>query len=493
MVQNALNHKLFEVEPEGPTAFSTLWGPVRSSVLTHGERRLEASTFLTDGYGLRQNIEAVASSAALEDFANVWQPSRLKGYLVPEGRGLPFLSAGQVFESKPRVRKWIAEAMTPAPQTRYVEGHWLLMSCSGEVGRVTAVYGEHLEKIITHDLLRVVPREAGDYGWLYAYMKTPTFYAMARSSQYGHMIKHLEPEHVLRLPVALPDPNTRSTIGRDAQEALEMRRRSRSLQREADRLLGELVNPSGEEITQTPFATVRANALTEGRRRIEGQFHRSDVLHVERLVKYAATRVDRLVDVVKSVGVGSRFKRYFGPNATPYRSASELFDVNAPVTKRIYSALLPNPERYMLSEGWIIMACSGQTYGLLGRTMVLTENHNGVFGSHDLIRIIPDEALARTGYLQTVLNHTEYGRPRVVRYASGTSVPHLDPSDIREVLIPRFDAESENRIANLSDEATMLAAEADRREMAAVAAAERAVANLTGRRGSLSLVGGAEE
>lgn len=112
----------------------------------------------------------------------------------------------------------------------------------------------------------------------------------------------------------------------------------------------------------------------------------------------------------------------------------------------------------------------------------------GTFGSEDLIRIVPDEDIARTGYLLTVLNHVEYGRPRVVRYASGTSVPHLDPPDVREILIPRFDTELEREIADLADEANRLSAKADRLETTAVDAAEAAVASLTGRHGSLSLI-----
>ncbi|WP_163633483.1 hypothetical protein [Microbacterium sp. B35-04] len=421
--------------------------------------------------------------------ADVWQPSRLKGFQVDPGKGLPFLSAGQVFESQPRVRKWLATAMVPRSETRYLESDWIMMSCSGEVGRVTAVYDEHLDKVVTHDLLRVVPRDAADYGWLYAYMKTPTFFAIARSSQYGHMIKHLEPEHVLGMPVAMPDIETRRRVGRDADAALEMRRSARRLQARADEMYAAAVNPSNEPVHDAVSSTVRASSLLAGRRRMEGQFHRAGVLQVEDLVRRSSNKVQPLIEVVKSVTVGARFKRYFGDNGTPYRSASELFDVNAPVTKRVYSALLPDSKKYMLRSGWIIMACSGQTYGLLGRTTVLTENHDGVFGSHDLIRIVPDRTRARTGYLQTALNHVDYGRPRVVRYASGTSVPHLDPQDIRNVLLPRFDAALEEAIADLSEEAIRLAAEADRLETAAVQGAEDAISALTGRHGSLQLVG----
>lgn len=493
MAADALARQLGSEELTKELDSGVLWAPVSSKLLTSGERRLEASTFLTDGFGLRQGLEALDSTVEMAELAKVWQPSRLKGFPVDDGKGLPFLSAGQVFESQHRVRKWLAEAMIPAVETRYLDVGSLLLSCSGEVGRVTAVYDEHLDKVITHDLLRIDAHDPADYGWLYAYMKTPTFFAIARSAQYGHMIKHLEPEHVQQMPVAMPSLDVRRDIGQDAKNALEMRQHARRLQGQADDLYAGLVNPQGLVPTASPYTTVHSSELLTGRRRMEGQFHRADVRQVEDMVQAAGLSVQPLDDLVESISLGSRFKRYFGPNGTPYRSASELFDVNPPVTKRIYSALLPDPDRYMLQPGWIIMACSGQTYGLLGRTMVLTENHEGVFGSHDLIRIVPDETKARTGYLQTVLNHVDYGRPRVVRYASGTSVPHLDPPDIRDVLVPRFSQAQEDEIADLSDEATALSAEADRLETAAVRAAEMAIALLTNRHGNVTTMGAVDD
>lgn len=462
-----------------------LWAPVSGRILTKGARRLEASTYLTDGFGLRQGLEALPSTVPVSHLASVWQPSRLKGYPVEPGKGLPFLSAGQVFEANPRVRKWLAAAMVSAVESRYVESDWLLLSCSGEVGRVTAVYREHIGKVVTHDLLRIVPRDMEEYGWLYAYMKTPTFFSIARSSQYGHMIKHLEPEHVRAMPVAMPEEAIRRGIARDATAALVMRRKARELQRRADDLYSQSVNPGNLSILDSPFCTVSVCNCLRGRRRMEGQFYRADVLQIEAMLKNAAELVQPLKELVKSVLMLPRFKRYFGENGTVYRSAAELFDVNPSVTKRIYTGLLENPDRYMLRPGDMVMARSGQTYGLLGRTLVLTENHDGIFGSEDLIRIVPDQDRVRTGYLQTVLNHVDYGRPRVVRYASGTSIPHLDPPDIREVLIPRLASSREVEIADLSDEATLLSSQADRLEIKAVEGAEDAVSKLIGRHGNL--------
>lgn len=194
------------IDAEGiGSAVDLAWSSVKVSVLRRGQRRLEASSYLTDGYGQRQLIEGrPAGWTRMEEVADVWQPSRLKGVVVRPHAGLPFLSAGQVFESTPVVRKWLAESHVPKSAERYVKSDWLLMSCSGRVGRITAVYPHHEQLVVTHDLLRIVPKSKSDYGWLYAYMRTKTFGGIAQSSQYGHMIKHLEPEHVQQMPVVEP-------------------------------------------------------------------------------------------------------------------------------------------------------------------------------------------------------------------------------------------------------------------------------------------------
>lgn len=446
------------------------WGSVPLSVTYSGQRRLEARTYLTDGYGLRRLIEDGASRhVPLSQLAAVWQPSRLKGYVVAPRNGLPFLSAGQSFEAQPRVRKWIAAPMVPDAADRYVDDTMMLLSCSGEVGRVTAVYDEHVGVLITHDLLRVVPNSSEDHGWIYAYMKTPIFYAIARSAQYGHMIKHLEPEHVRAMPIVLPEQSKRDAVGRQIDHALGLRRRGRQLMREANALYESQINPTGLEIDHNTWRSVPVSAVASGRRRLEAQYLRSDIGHIERLVTAAATNgVSRLRDVTKSVRLENRFKRHFGESGMPYRSASEIFDVNPPVTKRVHAGLIHDAERYFLKPGELVMARSGQVYGLLGRTYLVPPQLTGVFGSDDLIRIDPDPSAIRAGYLQTVLSNETYGRPLVVRNASGTSIPHLDPVDVREIPIPRFEDSIEAAIAELAAWASATLVEADQLESEAV-------------------------
>ncbi|WP_156463338.1 hypothetical protein [Frigoribacterium sp. Leaf172] len=291
------------------------------------------------------------------------------------------------------------------------------------------------------------------------------------------MIKHLESAHVENMPVPWPNRDVRDSIGLDATRAIALRRSARKVQQRADDLYESAIG-SLESLDDPVVSTVRASVLAVGRRRLDAQHHRGDVEGLRTLISSSATRGVVALKDIADVSLGNRFKRFFseGEAGTPYRSAGELFDVNPPVTKRIFSALLEKPDSYMLDEGWIVMACSGQTYGLLGRTKLLSSAHRGIFGSHDLIRIIADEDLIRPGYLQTVLNHERLGRPLAVSHAYGTSIPHLDPVDIRTLPIPRFAPDVENEIASLTERSVTLNMEADELESMATDRAEAIVA-----------------
>lgn len=71
--QQVLDEELIESRASG-----ALWAPVSSKLLSRGDRRLEASTFLTDGFGLRQGLEGLSSTVPLVSLAECWMPNRLK-------------------------------------------------------------------------------------------------------------------------------------------------------------------------------------------------------------------------------------------------------------------------------------------------------------------------------------------------------------------------------------------------------------------------------
>ena len=447
---------------------------VRLSTVLGGDVRLEASTYLREGYGFVRLANQCGNHVRLGDLADIWQPNRLTGYTVPEGKGLPFFTAGQVFEDFPRVRKWLAKPFVPQAELRYVKQNWLLLSCSGMVGNVTAVYPHHLGKIITHDLLRIVPKDGEEYGWLYAYMKTDFFKQIARAAQYGHMIKHIEVAHADEFPVIMPDAATRKAIGDKALKAVCLRVRAWELRDEAFKQIECAVGYDNENAdAKETFQEVDLSQVLGKRSRLDADSYCGQIGAVDSVLSKCDT--NQLQDLVSDVYLLPRVARTFGDGGVPFAMPSDLFDVNAKPAKKIYPKLIPNHERFMLKPGELLMARSGQKYGLLGRVMMITENHRGMFGSDDPIRIIPDASKIRSGYLLAFLNDPVLGRSSVVRNAYGTSIPHLDVGDIKVISIPRLSPSTESAIASLMDESVDASAEADRLENEAIRLAQEQI------------------
>lgn len=456
--------------------------PVRVSAILGGDIRLEASTYLREGYGLTRLANLVPGHKTLGELAEIWQPNRLTGYTVPEGKGLPFLTAGQVFEDFPRVRKWLAKPFVPQLESRYVDNSWLLLTCSGVVGDVTAVYPHHLNTVITHDLLRIVPKSPAEYGWLYAYMKTQFFAQVAQAAQYGHMIKHIEVAHASAFPVIMPEEAVRKEIGDKAVAAIQLRTRAWELRDAAFELFEKSVGYDKSVDTMCSGTSLDEVSVSDiivgGRQRLDAGFYGGSITKIRELLStYPSSALGEVTTFASDL---PRFARIYGEGGVPYVSASELFDVNAKPSKMIYAKLVKNWERYILHNGTIVMACSGQKYGILGRALMLTDNHDGLFGSHDLLRVDVDGTKIRPGYLLTFLNDPALGRPYVVRNAYGTSIPHLDSTDVQAIRIPRLGTESERAIADLMDESVRLSAEADRIENDAIRLAQEQIDNAIG-------------
>lgn len=442
------------------------WGVTRASLMTAGDRRMEASTYLSDGYGRRVAIESRSAGwTPIGAVAEVWQPSRLKGIVVPQEHGTPFLAAGQVFEAQPSARKFLAFDKTPDAEARFVQHGTVLLSCSGTVGRVTVAHHPHDGNLITHDLLRVDPTDERRRGWLYAFMRTPVFRSMATSSHYGHMIKHLEPEHVNALPILDIEERLLDEFALSFDAIVQSRDEAGSLVDGAFALYAGALNAElpapGNAVTFTQSART---VLRGKRKRLDASHYTPTVRAIVEAMQRSAKFVEYLPDVTENVWWPGRFKRAFGPNGTPYVSADELFDLNPPITKRIYAGLVKNAEDYFVEPGWLLMARSGQVYGLNGRVLMTSERHREFFVSEDIIRIIPDLERITPGYLHAVLGHPTLGRPLVLSHAYGTSIPHLEPGDLGGLPIPRFDIDVEHAIGERMERAAELRSDADKLE-----------------------------
>lgn len=442
------------------------WTALSSSLLTGGDRRMEAENYLAGGYGIRLAMETrKAGWARMEKLAKVWQPSRLKGIQVSREFGTPFLAATQAFDLRPTPRKFLSLDRTDNSAERFVTPGMILVTCSGNVGRTTLAGKPHEGILISHDLLRVEPQQENIWGWLYAYLRAPQTRAMMSAAQYGHIIKHLEVSHLNALPMPVLRDELLDDFGVRVKALLDKRNRAVYLQNEAEQLFSDAIGDVRPSENPEVGYTVRASDIFGQRRRLEGGYWTPAATAIMRRFSALGLKVESLSDVVERIWWMTRFKRVFGNDGdVPYLSADELFSLNAPISKRVVIEQADNAGDYFVKAGWIVMACSGQIYGLNGSVALMTKKHEQSFFSHDLVRIIPKQEKIRPGYLFTTLGHPTLGRPLVIRYAYGTSIPHLEPADVATFPVVRLKSALEDEIADKMEEAINLRAEADELE-----------------------------
>jgi type I restriction enzyme, S subunit len=426
------------------------WGEVKTSIFWGGDRRMEAENYLSSGYGIRLAMEARATSRlSLDDFARVWQPSRLKGIQVSKAYGTPFLAATQVFDLRPVPRKFLSIERTDSVTERMVERGQIMVTCSGSVGRSTLAHVPHENTLISHDLLRVTPRETKSWGWVYGYLRSAQGRAMMSAAQYGHIIKHLEPSHLRSLPVPTLRDDLMAAFDEKAKRILALRIKAFEKGQEAERKFAACF-PSLSLANGGLGFEVRARSVFAGRRRLEASCFAPTSQQIEAAFRKHARSVDTLADVTTSVFVPGRFKHVYGDGGMPYLDSADILEVNPDITKFVLSLSPEEQKEYHVEPGWLLIPCSGQVYGNIGHSVLATEWHTAKVHTNHLMRVVPGEGI-RSGYLQCVIGHPELGRPRLVRFAFGSSVPEIAPGDVLPAAVPRLGASTENELADLMD------------------------------------------
>jgi type I restriction enzyme S subunit len=474
----ALRARLVAPPPKEKTVWpwhEVKWASLSASTLTFGERRLEAENYLATAYGIRVAIEGKREGwSRLGTLARVWQPSRLKGIQVSRGFGTPFLAATQVFDLRPTPRKWLSLERTDDAENRFVASGLILVTCSGSVGRSVLSYRPLERVLITHDLLRVEPRDVTYWGWIYAFLRSPKCRAIMTAAKYGHVIKHLEVGHLEALPVPAVSVKLLANFNADARKILDKRNEAFDLIHDAEAIFDQRLGTVSAEGREAGFS-VRASSFTAGRRRFEASYHHPQAAAILSRFRELDLPTQPLNDVAERIWWLTRFKRIFGDEGMPYMSADELFSLNPTITKRVLAEQADNAEDYLVKAGWIVMACSGQTYGLNGSVALAEKRYENYFFSHDIVRIIPKADRIRAGYLYAALGHPRFGRPLVIRNAYGTSIPHLDPGDVASIPVVRFGESAENEVADRMEKAARLRAEADELENAIADRADKLI------------------
>lgn len=445
------------------------WASLSANLLLSGDRRMEAETYLSSGRGLRLAIESRRVGwQPFVRFANVWQPSRLKGIQVNPDFGTPFLAATQLFDIRPVPRKWLAVERTSDAANRFINEGTIVVTCSGAVGRATLAHAPHERILISHDLLRVEARDAAQSGWIYAYLRSPQARAMMTSAQYGHIIKHLETSHLNALPVPIVNDERAREFKEQTAAILDLRNRAYRLTLEAEERFEQALGSfKVQNWGENGFSVSATAAFTKGRRRFEGTFYNPGASAIRaHLVKHGRG-LTKICEAGYDVWVPGRYKRIPADDGVAYYDSADLLEVCPESVKRFADCSFGDEHRGRVKNGWLLVPCSGQVYGIIGSIVMAGPSLDGQVVSNHVMRLAARSGMKmRAGYLLTALSHPKLGRPLVKALPFGSSVPEIDPSEFAGLEVVRLAEKEEEAIADLAEESATLRAQADEKERA---------------------------
>jgi hypothetical protein len=346
---------------------------------------------------------------------------------------------------------------------------------SGSVGRATLAGKAITEFLISDDLLRIEIADPDWWGWVYAYLRSPTARSMMSAAQYGHIIKHLEVFHLEQLPLVRPVRSLRAPFTERARRIVELRDEALDLILEAEvELASRLGSPTGAE-SMAGFA-VRASDLFRLGRRLDALRHNPTARAAEASMQAKALRLEPLATLVDRVFIPGRFKHVYGEEGTPYLDSAQILEVAPDIDKRVLSLGDERKAGYLVERGTLLIPCSGQLHGIIGSVVLAAEWHESKVLTNHILRIVPKaKPPIRIGYLQLVLGHPELGRPRLLKTAFGSSVPELDANEISRLDIPRIEPDIEDRLGSMMEEAAALLSEANAIEELVADEAERLI------------------
>jgi type I restriction enzyme S subunit len=175
--------------------------------------------------------------------------NRFTRTFVDRDHGIPYLAGKDIVQIRPPDLAYLSRSQTSDLDAYRLVTGWILMTCSGTVGRACLVWKNFEEFVGTHDLVRIVPDASKiDGGYLYAFLSSEYGKQQVLRYRHGSVIDHVTPEQVQRVLIPLPSRKDQTAIGDKVRAAYEKRAEAIRLEEEAQAILmKELTKAPGSE------------------------------------------------------------------------------------------------------------------------------------------------------------------------------------------------------------------------------------------------------
>jgi len=177
----------------------------------------------------------------LEDVADSFVPPRFKrAYVREPSDGIPLLQGTHIPQIKPRDIKYIWKKMKNL-ESYIVKKNWILVTCSGTIGRLSLVRDDWNAWTATNHLLRIIPEENEIHpGYLTAFLLSIYGEVQFQRLTYGGVVDEIGEAGELFNNILVLKPKNKEVedkIGNLTFEAYDKRDKACQIEDEAIKLL----------------------------------------------------------------------------------------------------------------------------------------------------------------------------------------------------------------------------------------------------------------
>ena len=197
-----------------------------------------------------------------DNIGEVFIPGRFKRIYVGKDYGIPLLSGTQVVQIKPYDMKYISTKVTKNIENWIVRTGWVLVTCSGTIGRIALVPKEWDGWAISQHVLRIIPNaKEVNNGFLVAFLLSEYGHQQVISKTYGGVVDELAEDDVKDVLIPLPPLDVQKKIGNLVVEAYELKELANKIEDETVKTLESMLTTHNKlEVNEEYLKEINAYA-----------------------------------------------------------------------------------------------------------------------------------------------------------------------------------------------------------------------------------------
>lgn len=415
----------------------------QSSWFKNNKYRLDCNPYISGSIEAKEKLQSLKCvKEPLKDLTlGLVNAGRIKR-IWAEGNehGRPFLSSTDILKTDLSNIKSISHKAVEENPKLIIKQGWSLITRAGSIGKMSYCRADMDGMACSEDVLRVIPdNNKVQPGYLYAYLSSNYGIPLIISGTYGAIIQHIEPVHIADLPVP--------RLGRIESKVHDLVSEAADLRVEASLKLSKVSSIFDQYLPKDIYAYPKVTSVGSEKiqSRFDAQYHDPEVGKIkESILSIDHISIGEWCSKVFLPGIFKRIHIDSLEHGAYYFTGAALFTLE-PQPKGILSKQTSKFDEVYLEKGMILVQAFGQDGGLTGRSVWVGDHLDKQTTTHMLVRLQSDNLKKDAflfGFLQSDLAYKQ-----IACLTYGGSIPHFDEAGISTVLMPLFDEETFNQIA----------------------------------------------